>query len=101
MSLKDEQKEKLEESIRKPTVIDQSALRSILVAIATARNYEIITFDVKIFLYGELGDIYMYPEGYNYKNKILKLKKTLYGLKRLWDGTWDLQIFLRIWVLNH
>jgi len=77
-------KEKLEESIRKPTVIDQSALRSILVAIATARNYEIITFDVKIFLYGELeGDIYMYPEGYNYKNKILKLKKTLYGLKRL------------------
>lgn len=95
-------KEKLEESIRKPTVIDQSALRSILVAIATARNYEIITFDVKIFLYGELeGDIYMYPEGYNYKNKILKLKKTLYGLKRLWGGTWDLQIFLRIWVLNH
>jgi len=83
LSLKDEQKEKLEESIRKPTVIDQSALRSILVAIATARNYEIITFDVKIFLYGELGDIYMYPEGYNYKNKILKLKKTLYGLKRL------------------
>jgi len=43
-----------------------------------------VTFDVKTaFLYGDLeNEIYMYPpERYNYKNKILKLKKAIYELK--------------------
>jgi len=58
-------------------VIGQNALKSIF-AITAAKKCEIITFDVKTaFLYGEL-EVYMYlPEGYNYKRKILKLKKAL------------------------
>lgn len=64
-------------------VIGESTLRSIF-ATTTAKNYKIVIFDVKAFVYEDLEDeIYMYPlEGYDYKNKILKLKKAIYGLKK-------------------
>jgi len=79
-----EQKNEMDYQDTYSPVIGQNALRSIL-AIAAAKQYKIISFDVKTaFLYGELEeDVYMYPpEGYNYKRKILKLKKALYGLKQ-------------------
>jgi len=79
-----EQKNEIDYQETYSPVIGQNALRSIF-TIAAAKEYEIITFDVKTaFLYGELEDeVYMYPpEGYNYKRKILKLKKALYGLKQ-------------------
>lgn len=44
-----------------------------------------ITCDIKtVFLYGELDeDIYMQPpQGYDYEEKICKLKEALYGLKQ-------------------
>jgi len=79
-----EQKNQLDYQETYSPVIGQNALRSIF-AIAAAKDYKIISFDVKTaFLYGELEeDIYLYPpEGYNYKSKILKLKRALYGLKQ-------------------
>lgn len=78
-----EQKEDIDYQETYSPVIEQSALRSTF-AIATAKN-KIVTFDVKMaFLYGKLNDdIYIYPpEEYNYKNKVLKLKKAIYGLKQ-------------------
>jgi hypothetical protein len=65
-------------------VISISALRS-LFAIATAKRYSIVTFNIKIvFLYGFLDEeVYIYPpDGYRIKNKLCKLKKALYGLKQ-------------------
>jgi len=79
-----EQRNELDYQETYSPVIGQNALRSIF-AIAAAKDNKIISFDVKTaFLYGELEeDVYMYPpKGYNYKRKILKLKKTLYGLKQ-------------------
>lgn len=64
-------------------VISTNALRS-LFALATMKNYKIVTFDIKItFLYGELNEeVYIYsPETYDCKNKIFKLRRALYGLK--------------------
>ena len=65
-------------------VISMSALRSLL-AIAAAKCYSIVTFDIKTaFLYGVLEEeVYIYPpDGYKMKNKLCKLKKALYGLKQ-------------------
>jgi len=79
-----EQKKEIDYQETYSPVIGHSALRSIF-ALATAKDYKMVIFDVKTaFLYGDLEDeIYMYqPEGYNYKNKILKLKKAIYGLKQ-------------------
>jgi len=79
-----EQRESLDYQETYNSVIEHSTLRNIF-AIAIARNCKMITFDVKTaFLYGELEDvIFMYPpEGYNYKNKILKFKKAIYGLRQ-------------------
>lgn len=79
-----EQKGNLDYQETYSPVISQSAMRSIF-AIAIVKGYKIITFDVKTaFLYGDLEeDIYVYPpEGYNYKNKVLKLKKAIYDLKQ-------------------
>lgn len=65
-------------------VISNDSLRT-LFAVAATSKYKIITFDVKTaFLYGEIDeDIFMMPpEGYDYGNKVCKLKKSLYGLKQ-------------------
>jgi len=65
-------------------VISASALRS-LFAIAAAKKYSIVTFDVKTaFLYGTLEEeIYVWPpQGYKAANKLFKLNKALYGLKQ-------------------
>jgi len=64
-------------------VISSNALKS-LFAIAAMKEFAIMTFDIKTaFLYGILDeDVYIYPpDGYNYKGKVFKLKKALYGLK--------------------
>jgi len=76
-----EQRESLEETYN--SVIEHSTLRNIF-AIAIARNCKMITFDVKTaFLYELEDEIFMYPpEGYNYKNKIFKFKKAIYGLRQ-------------------
>lgn len=61
-----------------------NALRT-LFALTTSPKYKMIALDVKTaFLYGELEeDISMYSfEGYEYKNKLCKLKKSLYSLKQ-------------------
>lgn len=65
-------------------VVSPNSLR-ILFALAADNNNRIISFDVKTaFLYGNLKEtIYMYPpESFNYKNKLCKLTKSLYGLKQ-------------------
>lgn len=65
-------------------VISVSALQS-LFAIAAAKRYSIVTFDIKTaFLYGVLDEeVYIYPpDGYKIKDKLCKLKKALYGLKQ-------------------
>lgn len=73
-------------------VVNSCSLR-ILFAIAAKRNYQMITFDIKTaFLYGKLEeDIYMQPpQGYNYGDKICKLRKALYGLRQApikWNET--------------
>jgi len=62
-----EQKKEIDYQETYSPVIGHSALRSIF-ALAAAKNYKMVTFDVKTaFLYGDLEDeIYMYPpEGYN------------------------------------
>jgi len=65
-------------------IISTSALRS-LFALAAMKKYKVVTFDIKTaFLYGNVEEnLYMYPpEGYNFKGKVFKLKKVLYGLKQ-------------------
>lgn len=65
-------------------VISNNSLRTLL-ALAASNEYEITTFDIKTaFLYGELEeDVFMLPpEGYEYGNRVCKLKKALYGLKQ-------------------
>lgn len=100
-----EQRESLDYQETYNSVIEHSTLRNIF-AIAIARNCKMITFDVKTaFLYGELEDeIFMYPpEGYNYKNKILKFKKAIYGLRQAplkHHGIWNLLISWRKWDLS-
>lgn len=69
-------------------VVNSATLR-ILFAVAVQNGWNFIKFDVKTaFLYGELKEeIYTkLLEGYEKeKNKICKLKKTLYGLKQASD----------------
>lgn len=65
-------------------VVNMTCLR-ILFALAANKNFFIKKFDIKTaFLYGELSEqIYMeVPEGYDEKNKVCLLKKSLYGLKQ-------------------
>jgi len=64
-------------------VISTNALRS-LFALAAIKKYKLVTFDIKTaFLYGNVEEnVYMYPEGYNFKGKMFKLKKALYRLKQ-------------------
>jgi len=65
-------------------VVNASSLRLIF-ALAAENNFDLVQFDIKTaFLYGKLEEeIFMtVPEGFDLKNKVLKLQKTLYGLKQ-------------------
>ena len=73
-------------------VVSNEALRIIL-AIASSKEYGIVTFDVKTaFLHGNLDeDIYMFlPQSYKNENDMVcKLLKSLYGLRqasRQWNA---------------
>lgn len=71
-------------------VAKQQTLRMLL-SVAGARGYEVKQYDVEsAFLNGELSEeIYMrQPPGFKQSNKMLKLRKSLYGLKqaaRVWN----------------
>lgn len=66
-------------------VINSAPLR-IIFALAAAKNYYTVKFDIKTaFLYREIQEeVYMrLPEGFEEEcGKICKLKKALYGLKQ-------------------
>lgn len=73
--------------------VTRSSTFRILLTIASARKYVVKQYDVKTaFLNGNLSEeIYMKPPpGYQETNQVLKLHKSLYGLKqaaRVWNQT--------------
>lgn len=73
--------------------VARSATFRALLSVASAKNLVVKQYDVKTaFLNGTLQEeIFMKPpQGYNLNNKVLKLHKSLYGLKqaaRVWNQT--------------